>query len=221
MRIVLLGAPGSGKGTQARLISSKYGVVHLSMGQMLREEVENGSQLGQRIAPVMHKGEMVPDEVINPLLSAQLEGLPAFVLDGYPRSIAQAKYLEALLSSWGQVLNAVFLLEAETELIVERLSGRRVCQVCGKTYHVNFYKSNRCTCGGKLTRRSDDRPEVIRNRMAAYRQSIRPIREFYDSRNLLYQLDANRTAEAVYTDICHILDEQILPYIEWEKEGDD
>lgn len=213
MRLVMLGAPGSGKGTQARLITTKYGLIHVSMGQMLRKEVANRTEIGQSIHGTLNKGEMVADEIVNRLIDKKLRQYHSIILDGYPRTVAQAQHLEAALEVLGARLDAVFLLELPVEVVVRRLSGRRVCEKCNKTYHVLFYPLKRCTCGGRLIQREDDNPKTIRRRMEVYQQGIKPLQKFYEERGILYAIDAEQSVEAIFADISRILDEEILPHL--------
>lgn len=211
LKIVLLGAPGSGKGTQSRLLSTKYGTVHLSMGNMLREEVAKGSRIGSRVAVMMSKGEMVPDSVVFGILDEKLTMYNSYILDGFPRTLSQAEYLDKRLSELNTEVDVVFLLELPLEEIIERLSGRRVCSKCSRTYHVRFYQSDTCNCGGKLVQRADDNPEAVRRRVEVYNQEIGPLREFYSRQGKLWEIDGSKGMELSFGDISRILDEKILP----------
>ncbi len=211
MRIVILGAPGAGKGTQARLLSTKYGAVHLSMGNLLRKEVAEQSEIGRAIGGTLSKGDMVEDAIVNMIIENQLQRYESVILDGYPRNLLQAQHLDKYLKDHPPGLDVVFLLELPVELIIERLSGRRICDRCNKTFHVQFYRLERCSCGGRLIQRDDDNPETIRHRMEVYEAEIQPIKDFYQKLGLLYPIDASQGMEDIFADMCEVLDRIILP----------
>ncbi len=218
LRIILLGAPGSGKGTQARLLSTKYGTVHLSMGNVLREEVAKGSVIGSQVAPMMSKGEMVPDSVVFRILDDKLSTLSSYILDGFPRTLEQAQHLEVVLASLQNEIDGVFLLELPVEVVIRRLSGRRVCTRCSRTYHIDFYQSDVCNCGGELVQRPDDNPDTIRRRMEVYNEQIGPLREFYADRGKLWPIDASEDMELAFGDISRVLDHEIIPRRRGERQ---
>lgn len=211
MRIVILGAPGAGKGTQARLLSTKYGAVHLSMGNLLRKEVSEQSEIGRSIRGTLSKGDMVDDAIVNMIIENQLQRYESVILDGYPRNLLQAQHLDKYLKEHPPELDVVFLLELPVETIIMRLSGRRICERCSKTYHVKFYRLDRCSCGGRLVQREDDNPKTIRHRMEVYEGEIQPIKDFYQELGLLYPVDASQGMEDTFTDMCEVLDRIILP----------
>lgn len=211
LKMILLGAPGSGKGTQARLLSTKYGTAHLSMGNLLREEVAKGSAIGSKVAPMMTKGEMVPDSVVFEILDEKLVSLNSYILDGFPRTLKQAQHLEEVLAAVRTEIDCVFLLELPVEVVIRRLSGRRVCSKCSRTYHIDFYQSDVCNCGGKLVQRPDDNPETIRRRMEVYNQQIGPLREFYSNQNKLWPIDASQDMEVSFGVISRVIDNEIIP----------
>ena len=213
MRMVMLGAPGAGKGTQARLLSTKYGAVHLSMGSILRREVAEQSEIGRSIRGTLSKGDMVEDGIVNMIIENQLQRYESVILDGYPRTLLQAEHLDGYLKDHPPVLDVVFLLELPVESVICRLSGRRVCERCSKTYHIQFYRLERCPCGGRLIQREDDNPETIRHRMEVYEAEIRPLRDFYKKCGLLYPIDADQSVEDIFGDISEVLDDIILPKI--------
>ncbi len=213
MRMVMLGAPGSGKGTQARLISTKYGAVHLSMGSILRKEVAEQSEIGRAIGGTLNKGDMVEDGIVNMIIENQLQRYESVILDGYPRNLLQAQHLDGYLQEHPPVLDVVFLLEIPLESVIHRLSGRRVCDRCNKTYHIDFYRLETCPCGGHLVQRDDDNPETIRHRMEVYQAEIQPLRRFYEERKQLYPIDADQGMEGTFADISQVLDKIILPQI--------
>ena len=217
MRMVMLGAPGSGKGTQARLISTKYGAVHLSMGSILRQEVAEQSEIGRSIGGTLSKGDMVNDGIVNMIIEGQLQRYESVILDGYPRNLLQAQHLDGFLQNNPPELDVVFLLELPLESVIDRLSGRRVCERCNKTYHIDFYRLETCPCGGLLTQREDDNPETIRHRMEVYQGEIQPLRSFYEKHGVLYPIIADQGVEGTFADISRVLDKIILPQIKRPK----
>jgi len=203
MRLVLLGPPGAGKGTQADYIIGKYSVPHISTGDMLRESIKNQAPVGLEAKKYIDKGELVPDAVIIRLVKERLgrpDARAGFLLDGFPRTLEQAKALETTLAAMGQALDAVLYINVPEEAVVERLSGRRTCP-CGATYHVKFMPPRRegvCDkCGGKLYQRPDDAAEAIRNRLAVYTKQTADLIEFYRKRGLLSEIPGDQPVEAV------------------------
>ena len=208
-RIVLLGAPGVGKGTQAERLSERLGACHLSTGDVFRAaKVCNGAELSPAMSDAlghMKRGELVPDKTVLDMVGERLHCLNCsggFLLDGFPRTVAQAEALEQLLSTQGHPLTAVLNYELPVEKIIERLGGRRTCAGCQAVYHVTTQPprvADVCdACGGKLFQREDDRPESVAVRMAAYEKSTRPLIEFYQQRNLLVNILAEGTPEEIY-----------------------
>lgn len=205
MRLILLGEPGAGKGTYAKKLQERYGVPQISTGDMLREAVKAGTPLGKEAEGAMKRGELVPDAVVIGLIRERLKQPDAargFILDGFPRSVAQAEGLEALLSELGLKVDAVLKIEVRRETLLKRLTGRRVCPKCGAIYNVNTNlrpkKEGVCDqCGGKLVQRSDDKPETIENRLNVYGRDTEPLIAFYEGRGLLRRVDANETEETL------------------------
>ncbi|MEY2342171.1 adenylate kinase [Acidithiobacillus sp. IBUN Pt1247-S3] len=203
--IILLGAPGVGKGTQAKVISADLGLPHVSTGDMLRASVTTGSEMGKRAKAVMESGALVNDEIILGIVSERLredDARNGVVFDGFPRTVVQAEGLDRLLSdiagvSIGHILHIVL----EDEEIVDRLSGRRVCRDCGAIYHMRFQppKVDGCCdrCGGELFQRDDDQPAVIRHRLAVYMAETAPLVSFYRGRSGYAEVDGNGTSAAV------------------------
>lgn len=196
MRIVLFGPPGAGKGTQASLLSEKYGAAHISTGDILREAVANQTEVGLKAKSYMDKGELVPDEVVIAIAKQKLGsiGEEGFILDGFPRTIAQAKALDGALSDLGKPLDAVVNLQVADEELVRRLSGRRVCPGCGEPYHVDSKPSKvagKCDkCGGELVHRADDQAEAIRNRLRVYNDQTSPVLGYYEGAGALRNIAA-------------------------------
>ncbi|MCE5314799.1 MAG: adenylate kinase [Armatimonadota bacterium] len=211
MRIVLFGPPGSGKGTQASLLKDKYKAAHISTGDTLREAVANQTEVGLRAKGYMEKGELVPDEVVIAIAKDKLAsvGESGFILDGFPRTIAQAEALDVALAEIGRPLDSVVNLRVDDEELVKRLSGRRVCPSCGEPYHVDTKVpkvEDKCDkCGGDLIHRADDQAEAIRNRLKVYNNQTAPVLGYYDGKGILKNIDAvgqiaeiqNRIAEAL------------------------
>lgn len=189
-RVVLLGPPGAGKGTQARVLALRLGVPHVSTGDLFRWHVSQETPLGRKAREYLERGLLVPDEITVSMVAEKMDGR-GFVLDGFPRNLAQARALEEILRRRGEELDAALLLEVPEEELVERLSGRRVCAVCGRNYHLRFQPppGGRCSCGGELLEREDDREEVVRRRIRVYREETSPLVEFYEGRGKLIRVD--------------------------------
>ena len=205
MRLVLIGMPGAGKGTQAARLRESLGVVHLSAGDILREAVKAGTALGLQAKDVMACGKLVPDELIGDLIAKRL-GEPdmqgGFILDGFPRTVEQVAILDRALERCGVELDRVVLLGATEEEIVRRLSGRRVCDACGAVYHVESKPSSKgaaCErCDGKLVQRPDDTEEVLRKRLRVYREQTLPIVGAYEKRGLLVRIEGTGAPDTVF-----------------------
>ena len=203
MRIVLLGAPGAGKGTQCKWIAEKYALEHLSSGDILRRERAECSGLGQKAQQYMDSGELVPDELIVEMMAGAISETPpgGFVLDGFPRTIKQAVSLDESLAAVGKKIDAVINLEIDDEKIVERMVGRRSCPQCGGVYHVENLKPKvEGVCdkdGAELIQRPDDTPEVVSNRLETYHRQTEPVVDYYKQQNIVYNIDANEEADEV------------------------
>jgi adenylate kinase len=191
MRIVLLGAPGSGKGTQAQRLQAKYGVPQVSSGDLLRDAVARGTELGKQAKAVMDAGQLVSDDIVLGLIRERLsrpDAAQGFILDGFPRNIQQAQSLSSLLEEIGQPLDAVLLMEVRNETLMKRLAGRRICQKCGTVYNVHTLPEGVTTCakdGTELYQRPDDKEEVIGKRLEVYDQQTKPLIEHYSKIGLL------------------------------------
>lgn len=208
MRVVLLGPPGAGKGTQARRLATRWSVPQVATGDMLREAVAHGTQLGLEARRYMDAGELVPDAVIIGLVRerlAQPDGRKGFVLDGFPRTAAQAAALDQILEAEGTPLDRVVLFQIADEELVARLTGRRVCRSCGRNYHVTLSPPRvpgRCdACGGELYQRTDDEEATVRRRLAVYARDTRPLVDYYQRRGLLTTITAAGTMDAVHADL--------------------
>ncbi len=201
MRALFLGAPGAGKGTQAALLARHLGVPHLSTGDLFRQAVREGTPLGREAQAYMDRGELVPDGVVVGMVRERLQGETGFVLDGFPRTLPQARALEEELAVLAAPLDAAVLLEVPEELILRRLTARRLCRSCGAVYHLEFHPPQvpgRCDrCGGELYQRDDDREETVRRRLEVYRQETAPVAQFYRERGLLHPVDGTGSEEEV------------------------
>ena len=203
--IILLGAPGVGKGTQAKVISADLGLPHVSTGDMLRASVAAGSEMGKRAKAVMESGALVNDEIILAIVSERLREMDAqngVVFDGFPRTVVQAEGLDRLLTDSGGVpIGHILHIVLEDDVIVDRLSGRRLCRDCGAIYHVRFQPpkvDGRCDrCGGELFQRDDDQPAVIRHRLAVYTAETAPLVSLYRGRAGYAEIDGNGSSVAV------------------------
>lgn len=203
MKLILIGPPGAGKGTQAESIKKEYTLAHISTGDMLRENVRNGSELGKKAKAFMDAGKLVTDDIIIDMMKERLaldDAMQGFLLDGFPRTVPQAEALSKLLDQLGVKLDCVVLLDVPDEVVVERLTSRRVCPTCGAIYNTvaNPTKvEGVCDkCGGKVIQRDDDKEEVIRNRLKIYHDQTSPLVNYYSNIGLLHKIDATSDKEA-------------------------
>ncbi|HSW10323.1 MAG TPA: adenylate kinase [Bacillota bacterium] len=205
MRIILLGAPGSGKGTQARRLAREFKIAHIATGDILRRAVEAGSALGREVAAVMNQGGLVPDTVMVDLIAdriVQPDAARGFVLDGFPRTVDQAMALEKLLDRMNLSIDHVFHLNVPEEDLVKRSVGRRVCSQCGRNYHLAGAvprHPGRCDeCGGELRERDDDGEATVRRRLEVYEDSTRPLADYYGASGVLREVDGTPAPDVVY-----------------------
>jgi len=212
MRIVLLGGPGVGKGTQAKKLSEKYNLAHISTGDILRQAVKDGTQMGLMAKSYMDKGQLVPDEVVIGIIKdflAKPEVKSGFILDGFPRTVPQAQALDKLTQEMGIPLDIVVNIEASADLIVQRLSGRRTCRGCQAVYHITNLppkKDGICDkCGGQLYQRDDDKEDTIRKRLQVYEAQTSPLIDYYHKAGKLWDVSGEGEIEAVFTEICNKL----------------
>jgi adenylate kinase len=203
--LVFLGPPGAGKGTQAKLLSQRMGFLHLSTGDLLREAVKNQTPLGKKAKEYMDRGELVPDELIVQLIEETMPKDGNVILDGFPRTVNQALALEEMLKGKGEKISKVLFFDVPDEVIIDRLSGRRVCSKCGAVYHVKYNPpkvEGVCDlCGGSLVQRDDDKEEVVKKRLEVYRKQTQPLIEFYQDRGIIYRLDAEKGVEELFEEV--------------------
>ena len=216
MRLVLLGAPGAGKGTLAQLMSRRFGVPQLASGDLLREAVRTQTVLGRDAQTYMQRGELVPDALVTALVLERLSALREFALDGFPRTEAQALELDGALASRQIPLDRVLYVKTSTDVIVSRLVGRRICRSCDAIYHVMNIRPARdgiCDrCGGTLEQRQDDRPETVVQRLRVYEEQTAPLLEYYRTRGSLRMLDGDLAIEALFQSLVALFErEQLLP----------
>ena len=205
MRIVLLGAPGSGKGTQAKKLVADYGYPQVSTGDLLRDAVARGTEHGLRAKAAMDAGQLVSDEIVLGILKdriAQPDAAKGFILDGFPRNLAQAEALEGVLAELGQPLDAAVLMDLDFGILMKRLTGRRSCTGCGRVYNIYFLPppaDGRCeSCGGELVQRADDKEETIGRRLEVYRAETQPLVAYYEKLGKLKTVDADAEFDVVY-----------------------
>ncbi|MBN2446705.1 MAG: adenylate kinase [Phycisphaerae bacterium] len=211
-RLIFMGPPGSGKGTQAARLMDSAGLVQLSSGQVMRDEIKAGSAIGKKVAQYVESGGLVPDELITGVILAAVEkvGDRGLILDGFPRTAPQAESLAAGMTARGWKIDAVLDFQMPDEVIIERIGGRRVCSDCGATYNTEFLPpkvEGVCdACGGKVIQRKDDLPDVVRNRLETYRAQTAPLVQYYSERGLLHNIDASRHADEVQVTVRRIVD---------------
>lgn len=214
--IVLFGAPGVGKGAQAQILSHRYGLVHISTGELIREEIKDGTDLGRRVQEAVERGEFADDDTVVGIVVQRLD-LPeyqkGFVLDGFPRTIRQAELLDQLLAERGKSIDCALFFEAPEEVILERLAGRRICSKCGTTYHKEFKRPRIhgiCdVCQGEVTRRHDDTPGVHRARLKTYHEKTAPLKAYYAGTGVLVEIDADQSIQGVAGSIAAIIDQPV------------
>ena len=203
MRIVLLGAPGAGKGTPCQRIVEKYCLLHLSSGDILRQERIEGTELGKKAQRYMDSGELVPDEIIVEMMADAMKKTPeaGYVLDGFPRTVNQAGALDKSLAGNGEKIDAVINLEVDDSMVARRMTGRRICPKCGAVYHIeNLRPKVDEICdndGAKLVQRPDDSLEVVTNRLETYHRQTEPVVDYYRKNNTVYDIDANGSVDEV------------------------
>lgn len=214
MKIIMLGAPGAGKGTQAKMIADKYGVPHISTGDIFRANIKNGTELGMEAKKYMDQGLLVPDELTVKILLDRVANddcRNGYVLDGFPRTIPQAEVLDNALNELGDKIDFAINVDVPDENIINRMSGRRACLSCGATYHIEHIPPKAegiCDrCGKELILRDDDKPETVKNRLGVYHEQTQPLIDFYEKKGVLESVDGTIPMEDVFGAIVNILGE--------------
>ena len=214
MKIIMLGAPGAGKGTQADKICAKYNIPHISTGDIFRANIKNNTELGQKAKSYMDKGELVPDELVVDLVVDRIKAddcTNGYVLDGFPRTIPQAEALDTALAAINDKVDYAINVEVPDENIINRMSGRRACVACGATYHIVHIPTKVegvCDkCGAELILRDDDKPETVKNRLNVYHEQTQPLIDYYTAKNVLHEVDGTKAMEDVFSSIVSILGE--------------
>ena len=214
MRIIMLGAPGAGKGTQAKKIAARYSIPHISTGDIFRANIKDGTELGKKAKTYIDQGHLVPDELVVDIVIdrvQQQDCADGYVLDGFPRTIPQAEALDKALAEMGQSIDYAINVEVPDENIVQRMSGRRACVNCGATYHIVYAptkKENVCdTCEGELILRDDDKPETVQERLNVYHEQTQPLIDYYTQQDKLVEVDGTIDIEKVFDAIVKILGE--------------
>ena len=212
MKIIMLGAPGAGKGTQAKKIAAKYGIPHISTGDIFRANIKGGTELGMKAKTFMDQGMLVPDEITIGMLMDRIheaDCAKGYVLDGFPRTIPQAESLTEALKGMNESIDYAVNVDVQDENIVNRMGGRRACVACGATYHIQFNAPKTegiCdTCGEKLVLRDDDKPETVQKRLNVYHEQTQPLIDYYEKAGVLKEVDGTKNMEEVFNDIVDIL----------------
>ena len=214
MKIIMLGAPGAGKGTQAKKIAEKYGIPHISTGDIFRANIKNQTELGRKAKAYMDQGALVPDELTLELIMDRFTNddcKNGYVLDGFPRTIPQAEALTKALADKKDAVDYAINVDVPDEAIVSRMSGRRACLACGGTYHIKFNPTKVegiCdACGGELVLRNDDKPETVQKRLDVYHEQTQPLIDYYQTQNILKEVDGTLPLEDVFQAIIAILED--------------
>ena len=212
MKIIMLGAPGAGKGTQAKKIAEKYQIPHISTGDIFRANIKNGTELGNKAKTYMEQGLLVPDELVCDLVVDRVKQddcANGYVLDGFPRTIPQAESLDGALKAMGQKVDYAVNVEVPDENIIRRMGGRRACLACGATYHVENIppkKEGICdVCGANLVLRDDDKPETVKKRLDVYHEQTQPLIDYYTNAGVLVEVDGTLAMDDVFAAICKVL----------------
>ncbi|MCB0392409.1 MAG: adenylate kinase [Bdellovibrionales bacterium] len=212
MNILMFGPPGAGKGTQSALLVEKYNLKHISTGDLFRYNIKNQTELGLEAKSYIDAGDLVPDSVTNRMVEQELNNLhqgKGFILDGFPRNVAQAEELSKMLNTNSSFLNKVIFFEVPHELLLDRLTGRRICKKCGAVYHITSKPTkidSVCdVCGGEVVQRADDRVDAIENRLKVYEEQTSPVKNFYREKGLLAEVDGKGTTDEVFNRVSAVL----------------
>ncbi|MCK4910908.1 MAG: adenylate kinase [Thermodesulfovibrionales bacterium] len=212
MRLVLLGAPGAGKGTQAKMLIEKYGIPQISTGDLLRAAVKEGTELGKEAKGHMDSGGLVPDSVVLGMMKERLgadDTKKGYILDGFPRNTAQAEALDGMLSELGMPIEAALSVDVPLEDLMKRLTGRRTCKACGQMFNMYFNApkaEGKCDkCGGELFQRDDDQEDTIKNRLKVYEEQTAPLIDYYAGKGILKRVEGTGSIDAIFTKVCELL----------------
>lgn len=204
MRLVLLGAPGAGKGTQASRISEKYGIPHISTGDIFRANIKNQTPIGVLAKSYIDKGQLVPDEVTFEIVKNRLQEedcLNGYLLDGFPRNLFQAEKLDEISK-----IDCVINIDVDLDILCDRITGRRICSKCGESYHISYLNGDKCPkCGGELYQRADDNEETVKNRLDVYNSQTQPLIEYYTNKGILKNVDGNQEVSKVFDEVVKVL----------------
>ena len=213
MKIIMLGAPGAGKGTQAKMLSERYGIPHISTGDIFRMNIKNNTELGQKAQGYMDAGQLVPDELVVDLVVDRIKAkdcMKGFILDGFPRTIPQAEALDYALNNQNEKIDYAINVDVPDENIIKRMSGRRACVGCGATYHLVYNPTKTegvCdVCGEKLILRDDDKPETVQKRLDVYHEQTQPLIDYYNKKEVILTVDGTQDIDVVYDEITKVLD---------------
>lgn len=213
MRVILLGTPGGGKGTQAKLICDHLNIPHISTGDIFRAKIKEGSELGKKISEYTQKGQLVPDQLTISLIEDRLEKedcAHGFLLDGFPRDENQARALDLILNKKNEHVDFVFLIDVPKDVILDRISGRRVCPKCGESYHIKYnppkIKGICDVCGTELIHRSDDQEEIVLDRLVIYNDTTKPILDFYLKKGILHKMQGDEEINEIFSKIIAVIE---------------
>lgn len=213
MKVIMLGAPGAGKGTQAKKLASKYNIPHISTGDIFRANIKNNTELGNKAKVYMDQGLLVPDELVVDLVVDRFKNPDCengYVLDGFPRTIPQAEVLDKALANNQDAVEYAIDVDVPDEVIIDRMAGRRACLNCGATYHtitIPPKKEGICdTCDSALVLREDDKPETVKKRLSVYHEQTQPLIEYYSKKGILKSIDGTKTMDATFDDVIHIIE---------------
>lgn len=212
MKIIMLGAPGAGKGTQAKMLAEKYGIPHISTGDIFRMNIKNNTELGQKAKGYMDAGQLVPDELVVDLVVDRIKNkdcMNGFILDGFPRTIPQAEALDYALNNQNEKIDYAINIDVPDANIIERMGGRRACVDCGATYHIVNLPSKKegiCdVCGGALILRDDDKPETVKKRLEVYHEQTQPLIDYYNKKDVILTVDGTKDLKVVFDEITEVL----------------
>ena len=209
MKLVLIGCPGAGKGTQAKMLSKKYGIAHISTGDLLREQIKKGTELGKKVSEIINAGGLVSDDIVSAMLAERIKDddcKKGYILDGYPRNVSQAEGLDSIVGS----LDKVICYDVDDDVIVDRMSGRRSCPKCGKMYHVKYNPPKTegvCDdCGETLIQRKDDNEQTVLNRLKVYHETTAPVIDFYDNKGILLRTSGVGDINDIFNNVTKALE---------------